>query len=74
MRRLFIFCALLALAPVGCERFSGPVESRNQGRADAPGYNLDEQRTRARERYAISEDDFRIGPKGFIDRPSPTGR
>lgn len=74
MRRLLVLAAVLALVPVGCDRFLGPVESRNQGRADAPGYSLEEQQKRGRERYAISEDDFRIGPKGFIDRPSPIGR
>ena len=29
---------------------------------------------RFRERLAVTEDDIRIGPKGYIDRPSPTGR
>jgi hypothetical protein len=44
------------------------------GRADAPGYTIPQQEQRGRERLAISEDDIRIGPKGYIDRPSPTGR
>ena len=72
MRRRLLLLGVLALA--GCGRFSGPLESRQQGRADAPGYNIEEQKVRGRERLAIPEDDFRIGPKGFIDRPSPTGR
>ena len=72
MRRRLLLLGVLALA--GCSRYSGPLESRQQGRADAPGYNIDEQKVRGRERLSISEDDFRIGPKGYIDRPSPTGR
>ena len=72
MRRRLLLLCVLALA--GCGRFSGPLESRQQGRADAPGYNIEEQKVRGRERLAIPEDDFRIGPKGYIDRPSPTGR
>lgn len=70
-RRLLVLC-VIALA--GCDRFSGPLETRQMGRADAPGYDIEEQKKRGRERLAIPEDDFRIGPKGYIDRPSPTGR
>ena len=72
MRRRLLLLAVIALT--GCSRYSGPLETRQMGRADAPGYNIDEQKVRGRERLAISEDDFRIGPKGYIDRPSPTGR
>lgn len=72
MRRRLLLLSVLALA--GCGRYAGPLESRQQGRADAPGYSIEEQKVRGRERLSISEDDFRIGPKGYIDRPSPTGR
>jgi len=44
------------------------------GRSDAPGYTIAEQEARGRQRLAITEDDLRIGPKGYIDRVSPTGR
>lgn len=70
--RILLLLGLIALT--GCNRFSGPVETRQLPRPDAPGYTIDEQKKRGRERLAISEDDFRIGPKGYIDRPSPTGR
>ncbi|MCS6865410.1 MAG: hypothetical protein RMJ56_01150 [Gemmataceae bacterium] len=64
---------------VGCNRFSGPLETRRWERPDAPSpdgvpYTIYEQQKRGRERLAISEDDFRIGPKAYIDRPSPIGR
>lgn len=82
MRRFLLLLALVTL--VGCTRFTGPIETRQQGRADPmevlpngekqPIYNIEDQKLRGRERYAITEDDFRIGPNGYISRPSPTGR
>jgi hypothetical protein len=75
MRRRMLLLAVIAFGSLaGCNRFSGPLETRQMGRADAPGYTIDEQQKRGRERLSISEDDYRIGPKGYIDRPSPTGR
>jgi len=73
MRRIIPTLLLLATA-AGCTRFAGPLAVRQTGRADAPGYTIDEQERRGRERYAIPEDDPRIGPRAFADRPSPTGR
>lgn len=86
---LFTF-ALFGLAALpACSNFTGPRATRDtlgptvprdaKGNVlrDAQGnplYNIDEQQRRGRERLTISEDDFRIGPKGYIDRPSPTGR
>ena len=72
MRRRILLLAVIALT--GCTRFSGPIETRQMGRADAPGYTIPEQKERGRERLAITEDDYRIGPYGYISRPSPTGR
>ena len=60
MRWRIVVLMLIALA--GCNRYS------------TPGYDIPEQKVRGRERFAISEDDYRIGPRGFIDRPSPIGR
>ena len=73
MRRKLILLALV-LSSVGCTRFAGPVAVRQTGRGDAPGYTIAEQEQRGRERYTILEDDIRIGPKAYADRPSPTGR
>jgi hypothetical protein len=73
MRRSLVILAL-SLAATGCTRFAGPIAVRQTGRADAPGYSLEEQERRGRERYTILEDDIRIGPKTYSDRPSPTGR
>lgn len=76
MRRTQILAALflIAVSSVGCNRFAGPVAVRQMGRADAPGYSIAQQEQRGRERYTILEDDIRIGPKAYADRPSPTGR
>lgn len=77
-RRILLSLALITLAGCG-GRFTGPLETRHLGRVDGIGpdgqrYSIPEQMMRGRERLAISEDDYRIGPKGYIDRPSPTGR
>lgn len=76
MRRTGILAALvlIAISAAGCNRFAGPVAVRQMGRADAPGYTIPQQEQRGRERYTILEDDIRIGPKAYADRPSPTGR
>lgn len=73
MRRGLVLLVLV-LSAAGCSRFAGPIAVRNSGRADTPGYSLEEQERRGRERYTIMEDDIRIGPKTYADRPSPTGR
>jgi hypothetical protein len=72
MRKVILLVPLLALA--GCTRYEGPMEVRKKNRADAPGYTIDEQQQRARERTTVVEDDRRIGPGGGIDRVSPIGR
>jgi hypothetical protein len=64
----------LVLASMGCTRFAGPREVRQSGPAVLPGYTISEQERRGRARYTILEDDIRIGPKTYTDRPSPTGR
>lgn len=68
-----ILIVLLASA-AGCRQFDGPCAARSKPRADLPGLTIEEQERRARDKYAIPEDDFRIGPATGIDRPSPTGR
>ena len=76
MTRLLLLLPLLAL--VGCTRYAGPREvyekNRRGDRADAPGYTIDEQKARARERLSLIEDDRERGPSGFVDRPGGIGR
>lgn len=59
---------------VGCGGIDGPRSAKNKPKPDLPEYTVEEQQRRARDKYAIPEDDFRIGPSLNIDRPSPTGR
>jgi hypothetical protein len=74
MRRFVIAAVVLGCCGLGCSQFRGPVETRHLPRADAPGYTIEEQQRRGRERLSITEDDYAIGPKAFIDRPTPIGR
>jgi hypothetical protein len=80
-RRLLLSIALLA--PFGltaCSRFAGPLETRRMGPVapkddeGRPIYSISEQKARGRERLAIPEDDFRIGPNVYLNGVSPTGR
>ncbi len=65
---------LILVATAGCRNFAGPLEARNKSRADLPGYTIEEQERRGRDRLATFEDDPRIGPSTYISRPGPTGR
>lgn len=68
---------LLALAvsgPVGCRYFDTNRSLRGTPSPDSPVYldrSIEAQEKRGRARFGIFEDDFRIGPKGYIDRPDP---
>lgn len=68
---LAVFAALLV---AGCKDFDRPRDLRQKPRPDLPQYTIEEQQSRGRGRYAVPDDDFRVGPRTFTDRPSPTGR
>lgn len=74
MRRTLLLAVLVVLAQVGCTRYQGPREVRQNGRPDLPGYSIDEQEKRGRARYAIPTDDYRVGPQTGVSFPDPTGR
>jgi hypothetical protein len=65
---------LLVLAAMGCKNFDGPCAAWQKPRADQPGLSIEEQQRRGRDKYAILEDDRRIGPELQMDRGGPTGR
>lgn len=67
-----ILMALLGLT--GCKGFDRPRDLRKMERPDLPEYTIEEQQRRARAKYGIPEDDRRLYPNGYVDRPSPTGR
>ena len=68
----------LFIAVTGCTRYEGPREvyekNRRGDRADLPGYTIDEQKARARERLTIIEDDRDRYPSAGVDRPGGIGR
>ena len=71
MRKILIAFALLAMS-VGCKNTVGPGQNRTRPGPD-PLLSIDEQKKYGRERYSYIEDSTLV-PRGFADRPSPTGR
>ena len=77
---ILLGAALLGLA--GCRNndgyaprgFDTPRTLRGSERPDRPDLPIEEQQARGRARYGLFEDDLRAGPKGFVDRPGPSGR
>ena len=76
MTRLLLLVGILAA--VGCTRYEGPLEvygkTRGGDRADLPGYTIEEQKARARERLTTFEDDRERFPSAGVDRPGGVGR
>jgi hypothetical protein len=72
--RTILLLYIVLLCASGCQHIAGPREARLKPKPDLPWYTIEEQERRARDKHAIPEDDWRIGPATFIDRPSPTGR
>jgi hypothetical protein len=71
-RKLLILAlAVAGLAPVGCRGFDTARSMRGSPRPDRADLPIEEQYRRGRARYGLHEDDFRIGPRTFTDRPSP---
>ncbi len=67
-RTVLVAMALASL--IGCKGFDRQRDLR--GRPDLPELTIEEQQARGRARYANHEDDFRVGPRTYTDRPSPT--
>lgn len=71
MARMWLIGFAVALAGAGCKNYDTNRTMRGSEAVDAPGYTLSEQERRGRARWAIGEDDFRVGPKTYADRPDP---
>ena len=76
MRRVLLMLLLLSLT--ACQRYEGPREiyrkNRAGDRADLPGYTLEEQKQRGRERYPTLQDNPKLYPSGNADSPGGIGR
>jgi hypothetical protein len=63
------------LSGVGCRNVGGLCAARQKARPDDPSYTIEEQKRRARDKYALPpEDDFRLGPKTGSNLPGGVGR
>ncbi|MFO0851441.1 MAG: hypothetical protein U0871_23215 [Gemmataceae bacterium] len=83
MTRTAILLGLLAAAGLtGCRSndgaaprgFDTPRTLRGSERPDRPDLPIEEQQRRGRARYGLFEDDSRVAPNGYADRPGPSGR
>ena len=74
MTRIILTACVAMFAAAGCKHVAGPREARSKPKPDQPEYSIDEQQFRGRDKYALPEDDRRIGPATYADRPGPTGR
>jgi hypothetical protein len=76
MRRVLLI--LLVLTPAACQRYEGPREvyqkNRAGDRADLPGYTIEEQKQRGRERCPTLQDNPKLYPNGNADSPGGIGR
>lgn len=73
-RTLGAMIALTALTAVGCCGTSGVRDARDKPRPDNPRYTTEEQKRRARDKYAVPIEDFRTGPRTGSELPGGVGR
>ena len=75
-RKLLLLGVLVAVvAGVGCRNVGGLCAAKQKPAPDDPRYTIEEQKRRARDKYALPpEDDFRLGPKTNSDVPGGVGR
>lgn len=80
--KLALLLLAVASAGTGCRNFDTPRSLRGTPKPDDPMYgtreyggasgnSIAEQERRGRARFGIGEDDFRVGPKTYSDRPDP---
>lgn len=71
MHRLLLVGVLLC---AGCQNTVGPFAPRQPQRVDDPLVSISEQQRRGRDRLALPEDDSRVAPPTYTERPGPHGR
>ncbi len=66
---------LAVLVGVGCRNVGGLCAAKQKPRPDDPTFTIEEQKRRARDKYALPpEDDFRLGPPTNSSLPGGVGR
>lgn len=63
-----------AILATGCCNYRGVRDARSKPRPDDPSYTIEEQKRRARDKYALPEPDFRVGPPTGSELPGGIGR
>lgn len=77
MTRTLLLLAVLggALGGLGCCNVARVRDAREKPRPDDPSYTIEEQKRRARDKYALPlEDDYRLGPPTNSMLPGGVGR
>jgi hypothetical protein len=75
-RKHLALAAVLLSSAAGCSQYMGPLQSRQQSRADAPApdgrpYTLAEQEARGRQRYTIPDNSWSSGPATYSGVTGP---
>ena len=73
-RTLTVLAVVMGLSALGCCGTAGVRDARNKPRPDDPRYTIEEQKRRARDKYALPDGDFRVGPPTGSELPGGIGR
>ena len=65
---------LLTISSIGCKNVAGIRDAKLKPKPDDPSYTIEEQKRRARDKYALPGDDFRLAPPTNSDLPGGVGR
>jgi hypothetical protein len=75
MARTFLILAAFAMVTTtACCNTARVRDARNKPRPDDPRYTIEEQQRRARDKYALPSEDFRVGPRTGSELPGGIGR
>ncbi len=73
-RTLVLLTAVIVGSAVGCCGTNGVRDARDKPQPDNPRYTTEEQKRRARDKYAVPIEDFRTGPRTGSELPGGIGR
>lgn len=75
MTRTFgLLATTLAVVGLGCCNTARVRDAKAKPRPDDPRYTIEEQKRRARDKFAFPDDDFRAGPRSGSELPGGVGR